>query len=71
MYPDTIEKRAPKVLEMMVAFIQYIIIDKYFKIKNLWSIFLGGFGVGGHLAGNLGHKLKENHKEESVGAVWG
>lgn len=69
MYPNTIAERTPKVLDMMVAFIQYIITCTYIKINELGSIFLGGFGLGAHLAGNLGHRLKDNGK--LVGAVWG
>lgn len=71
MYPHTIAKRTPIVLDMMVAFIQYIITSSYFIINELDSVFLGGFGLGGHLAGNLGYRLKQIHNGKLVGAVWG
>lgn len=71
MYPHTIAERTPLVLDMMAAFIQYILTSTYININELGSIFLGGFGLGAHLAGNLGHRLTQIHVGKLVGAVWG
>lgn len=72
MLPKTIVKRMPKVVNILVAFIKHIVRSPIiFRIKSLDNIYLGGRGVGCHVAGNVGNKLKDSFPGQMVAMIWG
>ncbi|XP_031628382.1 uncharacterized protein LOC116344113 [Contarinia nasturtii] len=68
-YFSAIENRVPKVVAMTSALIQNIVDSKEFKI-NLSDVYLTGFCLGGHIAGNVGSRLKKIYNGQMVPAIW-
>ncbi|XP_031628427.1 uncharacterized protein LOC116344144 [Contarinia nasturtii] len=68
-YFSAVENRVPNVVDMATSFIQNIVDSKEFKIK-LASVYLNGYCLGGHIAGNVGHALKKIYNGQMVSAIW-
>ncbi|XP_031628410.1 uncharacterized protein LOC116344132 [Contarinia nasturtii] len=68
-YFGTLEHRLPKVVDMVSTMISNIVDSKHFNIK-LSTVYLTGFCLGGHIAGQVGHALKEIYNGQMVPAVW-
>ncbi|XP_031628521.1 uncharacterized protein LOC116344212 [Contarinia nasturtii] len=68
-FTTTVGHRIPKVVEMASTFIRHIVDSTDIKI-NLSGVYLTGFCLGGHIAGNVGYELKRFYKGQMVPTVW-
>ncbi|XP_031628544.1 probable phospholipase A1 magnifin isoform X2 [Contarinia nasturtii] len=69
-YFMAIKNRLPAVVDMSASFIQNIVDSPKLKIK-LSTVYLSGFCLGGHVAGNVGHALKKIYKgKEAAAVIW-
>ncbi|XP_031628742.1 uncharacterized protein LOC116344378 [Contarinia nasturtii] len=69
LYFSALKYRVPRVVEMATSFIQNIVDANDFQI-NLSSVYLSGYCLGGHIAGNVGLALKNIYNGQMVPAVW-
>ncbi|XP_031628515.1 phospholipase A1-like isoform X2 [Contarinia nasturtii] len=68
-YFTTLKNRLPKVVDMSTSFIQNIVDSNHFKIK-FSSVYLSGFSLVGHVAGNVGLELQGIYDGKMVPAIW-
>ncbi|XP_031628551.1 uncharacterized protein LOC116344236 [Contarinia nasturtii] len=68
-YFTILKNRTPRVVEMATSFIQNIIDSSEFPI-NLSTVYLSGYCLGGHIAGNVGLALKKIYNGQMVPTIW-